>query len=201
LDKELSRVEVVTMDMWDGYFYAVLENLPQAVIVIDRFHVEKNLLEAISKLRRSIQKKLPEAERKALKGIRWLLVRNYDELDEEKKQTLDQALDNCPELALCHYVKEEFRDFYEEDLDVKGAKKLLRKWLDLASSLGSRSLNNFIKTVNNWQEWILNYFDENLTNVFAEGLNNALQLLKRKAFGFRNFSNFRLRVLLLHELP
>jgi transposase len=84
---------------------------------------------------------------------------------------------------------------------VKGAKKLLRKWLDLASSLGSRALNNFIKTVNNWQEWILNYFDENLTNGFAEGLNNALQLLKRKAFGFRNFSNFRLRVLLLHDFP
>ena len=199
--RELQKVEVVTMDMWDGYFYAVLENLPNAVIVIDRFHVQKNLLDAISKFRRQIQRKLSEEKRKELKGIRWLLVSNYDELPDDKKQTLDQALDRCPELALCHYVKEEFRDWYEQDHDVKSAAKALDKWIAMAASLGSRALNNFINTLKNWKDSILNYFDEFLSNGFAEGLNNKLQLLKRKAFGFRNFSNFRLRALLLHEFP
>jgi transposase len=195
------QVEMVTIDMWDGYFYAALEKLPQAVIAIDRFHVEKNLLEAITKLRRQIQKNLPEADKQALKGTRWLLVSNYDDLDEDKRRIVDEALDRCPELALCHYVKEELRDWYEEDHDVESASRKLEAWKELASSLGSRAMNNFIKTMDNWREWILNYFIERATNGFAEGINNALQLLKRKAYGFRNFANFRLRALLLHAIP
>jgi transposase len=197
-EEEIRFVEVVTIDMWDGYFYAVLEELPEASICIDRFHVEKNLLEAISRLRRKIQKDLSEEEKKELKGIRWLLVSNYDELDKEKKERLDAALDKCPELALCHYVKEEFRDIFEEEEEIEKAGKRLDQWTALAQSVGSQAMNNFVQTVNNWKEWILNYFIEGATNGFAEGINNSLQLLKRKAYGFRNFDNFRLRVLLLH---
>lgn len=195
------RVEVVTIDMWDGYFYAALEMLPQAIIVIDRFHVEKNLLEAIGKLRRQIQKRLAEPERKALKGVRWLLVSNYDELPPEQKQLLDEALERCPELALCHYLKEEFRDWYEEEEEIESAAKRLAEWEEQAGRIGSRAVNNFLKTVGNWREWILNYFIERASNGFAEGVNNALQLLKRRAYGFRNFANFRLRALLLHAFP
>jgi transposase len=195
------QVEVVTIDMWDGYFYAALETLPHAVIVIDRFHVEKNLLAAITKLRRQIQKNLPEADKKALKGTRWLLVSNYDELDEDQRRIVDEALDRCPELALCHYVKEELRDWYEAEQEVESASQKLDAWKELASSLGSQALNHFIQTLDHWKEWILNYFIERATNGFAEGLNNTLQLLKRKAYGFRNFANFRLRALLLHAFP
>lgn len=198
-EEERREVEVVTMDMWDGYFYAALEELPNASISIDRFHVEKNLLEAVSRLRRQIQKGLPEVQKKELKGIRWLLVSNYDDLDEEKKARLDRALDRCPELALCHYVKEEFRDIFEEEQEIEEAANRLDDWLSLAQSVGSQAMNNFVQTVKNWKEWILNYFLERATNGFAEGINNSLQLLKRKAYGFRNFNNFSLRVLLLHR--
>jgi transposase len=194
------KVEVVTIDMWDAYFYAVLESLPSATIVIDRFHVEKNLNEAISKLRRKIQKELPREMNKEMKGARWLIVRNYDELDEDSKHRLDEILGKCPQLAVCHWVKEEFRDWYEEEYEVEVAGKKLEEWKEVANSLGSTAMSNFIKTLDNWGEWILNYFDERASNGFAEGINNALKLLKRKAYGFRNFDNFRLRVLLLHTI-
>jgi transposase len=62
--EERGLVEVVTCDMWDGYFYASLEMFPNAVISIDRFHVEKNLLEAISKLRRQIHAAVSSRKRK-----------------------------------------------------------------------------------------------------------------------------------------
>lgn len=199
--EQREQVEVVTLDMWDGYFYAAIEAFPNAILVIDRFHVEKNLLDAISKLRRQIQKQLSEEKRKELKGVRWLLVSNYDDLSEEKKKELDRALKSCPELALCHYVKEEFRDWYEEEQEVEEAEHKLEQWMKLAESLGSQAMNNFVKTLKNWKEPIVNYFEERASNGFAEGLNNALQLLKRRAFGFRNFSNFRLRALLLHAFP
>lgn len=199
--EERAAVEVVTLDMWDGYFYAALEAFPNALLVIDRFHVEKNLLAAISKLRRQWQKQWPEEQRKELKGVRWLLVSNYDELSAAQKNELDRALDLCPELALCHWVKEEFRDWYEEEQEKAAAERKLDEWLSLAESLGSQALNNFVKTVRNWKDSILNYFEERASNGFAEGINNALQLLKRRAFGFRNFANFRLRALLLHAFP
>jgi transposase len=112
---ERLKVEVVTIDMWDAYFYAALESLPSASIVIDRFHVQKNLNEAISKLRRQIQKEWPKEVKKELKGARWLIVRNYNELDEESRSRLDGILEKSPELAVCHWIKEEFRDWYEEE--------------------------------------------------------------------------------------
>ena len=196
-----AEVEVVSIDMWDAYFYAAIEKLPQALIVVDRFHVEKNLLEAITKLRRQIQSGLSAEAQQSLKGTRWLLVSNYDELDTAQKEKLDQALESCPELALCHHLKEAFRDWYEEDDEIEVAGRKLEQWKELAVSVGSRALNNFVKTVGNWQGWILNYFVERATNGFAEGINNALQLLKRSAYGFRNFANFRLRALLLHAFP
>jgi transposase len=196
-EEERCQCEVVTIDMWDGYFYAALEELPKACICIDRFHVEKNLLEAVSRLRRKIHKGNSSEQKKELKGVRWLLVSNYDDLDKDKKEKLDSSLDKCPELALCHYVKEEFRDIFEEE-EIEEAAKRLDDWTTLAQSVGSQAMNNFVQTVNNWKEWILNYFIEGATNGFAEGINNSLQLLKRKAYGFRNFNNFRLRVLLLH---
>lgn len=199
--EQREQVEVVTIDMWDGYFWAALEAFPNAIITIDRFHVEKNLLSAISKLRRQIQKQLPGAQQKQMKGVRWLLVSNYDHLSEKKKEELDRILASCPELALCHHVKEEFRDWYEEECEPQEAEKELKKWIKLAESLGSQAMTNFVKTLKNWKEWILNYFEERASNGFAEGLNNALQLLKRRAFGFRNFGNFRLRALLLHAFP
>lgn len=199
--QQREQIAVVTIDMWEGYYGAVYEHLPNAVVVIDRFHVQKNLLDAITKLRRQIQKSLPDADKAILKGIRWLLVSNYDDLDDDEKLILDTALDACPQLALCHFVKEEFRDWYEEDQDVFTAEKKLRQWQNLALSLGSTALHNFVNTLHNWKDSILNYFDERLSNGFAEGLNNSLQLLKRRAFGFRNFFNFRLRALLLHSIP
>ncbi len=162
------QVEVITIDMWDGYFSAAIENLPQAMIVIDRFHVEKNLLESMSKLRRQLQQRLPEPEKQALKGVRWLLVSNYDDLEEEQKQLLDEALEHCPELALCHYLKEEFRDWYEEEEELESADKRLAEWEEQAVSLGSRAVNNFLKTVRNWREWILNYFSERASNRCSE---------------------------------
>jgi transposase len=198
-EEQRRQVEVVTIDMWDGYFGAVVRCLPQAVIVIDRFHVEKNLLDAITKLRRQIQHQLAPEQKAELKGIRWLVVSNYDDLDDEQRQKLDQALDACPELALCHSVKEAFRDWYEdEDQELDQARRQLNQWTKLAASLGSRALDNFVGTVRRWEEWILNYFIERASNGFAEGMNNALKLLKRQAYGFRNFAHFRLRVLLLH---
>ena len=60
---------------------------------------------------------------------------------------------------------------------------------------GLEKLQKFLTTLANWREWILNYFHERITNGFAEGLNNRIKLIKRRAFGYTNLEHFRLRIL------
>ena len=62
-------------------------------------------------------------------------------------------------------------------------------------------MKKFINTLENWQEQILNYFFERVTNGFVEGMNGAIRIIIRRAFGYRNFESFRLQVLAEHSFP
>jgi len=104
-------------DMWDAYHRAAQAHLPNAIPVVDRFHVMKNLNHAISQTRRKVQKRLDEATHTHLKGIRWLLVRNRIDLTDEQRQQLDQMLTYAPELKTCYELKERFREIFNTQLD------------------------------------------------------------------------------------
>jgi transposase len=170
--------------------------VPQATIVVDRFHVMKNLQEKLQDARRAAQRQLPKATRQELKGLRWLLVRNYDELDAEDRQKLQRAFEIWPELATLHGLKEEFRAFYERK-NRRTAIHALHMWIVKVQQTGHKALLKFLETVRRWEHQILAYFDERITNGFVEGTNNKIKLIKRRAFGFRKFENFRYRI--LHE--
>ena len=71
----------------------------------------------------------------------------------------------------------------------------LTAWLERAQASGLQAWRTFVKTVHNWQESILNYFDGRHSNGFAEGVNLKIKLLNRRAFGYRNFNSFRLHIL------
>jgi transposase len=193
--KQLRKIRWVAIDMWDGFFYAVREVIPWAVIVIDRFHVQKALGKKIDKARMNIQNKLSEEDRKELKGSRWIILKPKDKLTKEELATLETICQKYPELAHLHELKEDFRTIYEKkDLTPITAKKALDKWQQKVKALGIKVLDNFLNTLNNWYRWILNYFGIRLTSGCVEGINTKIKLLKRIAFGFWNFENFRLRI-------
>lgn len=187
----------VSIDMWEGYYQAVVEALPKRVkVVVDRFHVMKQLNEALTKCRREIQRGMPKEARDALKGLRWILVTNECNLDEEQKGQLKELYRKCPELKKCHKLKEEFRDIFEKERTRKSAEKKLQAWKRRARRTGLKSLEKFLGTLDNWEEWILNYFSSGkVTNGVVEGLNNKIKLIKRRGYGYRNNGNFRQRIL------
>ena len=194
------NVCAVSIDLYDNYRYAIQKALPQADIVADRYHVMKNLNGVLSKVRRAMQRHLPKEIASKLKGFRWILLKNQEDLDDSEKQKLRTAYELSPMLRKLHQLKERFRSIFEHITDRKQAERFLQAWICEVKQLGCDgfscdSLSKFAKTLQCWWEPVLNYFDQRLTNGPVEGINNKIKLIKRRAYGYRNVTNFRNRII------
>lgn len=188
-------IKTVNLDMWEPYTLAVKAKLTQARIVVDRFHVMKNLNHCLTLARREIQRTDSDEIKEQLKGSRWALVKNEKDLNDKQRAKLETVYQVSPELKVCHQLKEQFRTIFETITDREKARNALLQWIKQVQKQNVVALQSFLATLNNWFELILNYFIERWTNAFAEGVNNKIKLIKRRAFGFTNFDHFRLRIL------
>lgn len=190
-----AAIEVCCADMWDAYHAAAQAKLPNARQVVDRFHVMKNLNEALTTARRAIQKQADPATQEVLKGCRWLWVKNRATLTADDQQRLEAVLTASAELKPCYDLKEAFREWFETAPTRPVAAERLTAWLAQVQASGVKALQAFTKTITNWRERILNYFEGRHSTGFAEGVNLKIKLINRRGFGYRNFENFRLHVL------
>lgn len=197
-ERQRRAIKVVSMDMWTPYRQAVRRKLPKAKIVADRFHVVKQLHHQVNLLRRKLQREADEELAQILKGCRWLLLKNRADLTPKEEKKLALILEACPELRQIYLLKEEFRTIGDKIKDKKQAERFLLAWVYKAEASGSRYLRKFVKTLRNWWTEFLNYFEEGITQGFVEGTNRAIRGIINRAFGFRNFANFRLQVLVEH---
>ena len=191
-------IRYVSIDMWKPYYQAVREALPKRVkVVIDRFHVMQQLTEALTKCRRQLQRSARSKKAKEeLKELRWILVMNEDNLDEEQTAKLKSLFKHCPRLKQCHKLKEDFRNIFETEKSRRQAQLRLQKWKQRAKRTGLEHIDRFVETLENWEEWILNYFSSGkVTNGVVEGINNKIKLIKRRGYGYRNNDNFKKRIL------
>jgi len=200
-DSQRKAIRFVSIDMWAPYRLAVSNKLAHATLVVDRFHVMKQLNTRLTQLRSNIQRNATPEVRSTLKGSRWILVRNRCDLTEEQQAQLNKILDLCTQLRTLYLLKEEFRAIFERIHCRDKARKFLAAWVLKAQYTGNKFLQKFVTTVNNWREEILNYFIERITNGFVEGLNGSLRNIIRAAFGYRNFVNFKLRLFAQHSFP
>jgi len=201
-EAERKAIRLVGMDMWGPYRGVITAKLPHAQIVADRFHVMKQLNEAIAKIRRNLQAKADKANYELLKGIRWILVRNRDDLKPEEELKLQAALAAFPELRTAYLLKERFAAIANRIHDRSQAERFLQAWVYEAQTSGLAQLVKFTQTLSNWWEEFLNYFNEGFTSAVVEGLNNAIRGTIRRAYGYLVFENFRLHVMVEHgNLP
>jgi len=194
-EPQRKAIRYASIDMWAPYHHAVRNKLPHAQIVVDRFHVMKQLNERITQLRRNIQNNASSDMKDILKGSRWILVKNRSGLSAKEEKSLQKILESCPELRVLYLLKEEFRHIFDKVDDKEKAERFLKAWVVKAEFTGNKFLKKFVKTLKNWWKQILNYFIERVTNGFVEGLNGAIRNIIRRAFGYRNFENFKLQVL------
>lgn len=194
----LAGVEEVTCDMWDAYVNAATEVFGKDVrVTIDRFHVMKNFQEQLTEARREIQRGLGKEEAKALKGSRWLWVKNWENLTEQERAELEALKERFPLLKQLAEQREALRAIFEDKKVTTAAdgQKRLQGWMDEARKLGLKALERFCKTLTNWMDKIANYFVTRSSNGRTEGFNHGLRSILWRAFGMTNFKRFRLRVL------
>ncbi len=207
----LEQIEEVSIDLWKGYKNVVIDLMPNAQVVADRFHVmaqiNKELDAERKRERRQVEdlikkvyssKEQAELERvlEGLKKSKYVLLKNESDLSEEQKTQLVQVKDVSPTLKLRHELKEKLRKIFEQTNNWLVGLFKLGRWLSGAKKYFPDSQNTIIR----WLDEIIAYFDYKTTSGVVEGINNKLKLIKRSAYGFRNFENFRVRCLLTWQL-
>ena len=115
---------------------------------------------------------------------------------EEPKKKLDRAFLLAPQLRLIYEHKETFRKIFNQNLTRKQGEIELNKWIEAAKKINNKYLNDFVYMLNDWKEYVLNYFTHRFTTSVIEGINNSIKTVKRMGYGFRNFANFKLRILI-----
>ena len=188
------RVKGVAMDMHEPFRQAVAMCLPQAKVVVDKFHLIRHINSALDKVRSRLQGGSRRGKRRDLFQNRYILLKGGERLGAGEKERLKGLFYCYPELKRAWELKECFRAWYGE-ADRSRAEEMLGL---LEERIGQDSLPEFKKllpTLTNWREEILNYFDYRITNGFVEGKNNRIKTIKRMAYGYRNMDNFRRRIL------
>jgi transposase len=196
-----AKIAAVAMDMSGAYQAAVRVNLPEAVIVFDRFHVVKLFNDKLSDLRRAVYREATDVQHKAvLKGTRWLLLKNAANLDPEKdeKRRLQEALKLNEPLAVAYYLKEDLRRFWEQP-GKHFATTFLDGWIRRAEASGIRILQQMARTLAAHRSGLLAYYDVMISSGPMEGTNNKIKTMKRQAYGFRDHEFFKLKILAIHE--
>lgn len=196
-----AQVRAVATDMGRPYIRAVREHLPRAVHVFDHFHVVKLFNDKLSALRRDLYRQLTDAEqRRVLKGTRWLLLKNPENLDRRRneQQRLRDALRLNTPLTLAYYLKEDLRQIWGQPNQAT-ARLVLNDWIRRAKASRIPTLEQFARTLTEHRKGILAYYHYPISTGPLEGTNNKIQTMKRQAYGFRDHEFFKLKILALHQ--
>jgi transposase len=198
-----AQIKAVATDMSGGYIAAVQKHLPKASLVFDRFHVVKLMNEKLTALRREMYHELTDKQhRQVIKGTRWLLLKNPENLKQNEKvderAKLKEALKLNESLATAYYLKEDLRQFWEQG-SKPAAEKFLESWCKRAETSGIRHLHVMANTLRMHRSGLLNWYDHPLSTGPLEGINNKIGALQRRAYGLRNFEHLTERMLTLHH--
>lgn len=197
-------IEVVSIDPYEAYRQAIHTALPQATIVVDPFHLVRGANEALDTVRRERQRTQPTRKRgrtgsKAiwrtqLFRARHRLLTARERLRGRDRHALCELFQAEPLIAEAWGLKEAFRTIYHAP-DRQEATKRLDRFLHACQLAAIPSFDAFADGVRLWREELLAYFDQPITNGYAEGIINKIKVIKRRAYGLPTFEGFRHRVL------
>jgi len=196
-----AQIRAVAIDLSPAYQKAVAKHLPQATVVFDRFHVVKLLNHKLSQLRRQLHRQATsDLKKKVLKGTRWLLLKNPENLDPVKGEPgrLQAALRLNESLATAYYLKEDLRQIWEQ-LGKFPARMKLLDWYHQAMASGVRVLQDLARTLLAHADGILAWYDYPISTGPLEGTNNKIKTLNRQHYGLRDGAFFTLKLYQLHE--
>jgi transposase len=199
-EKLRATISEVCSDMYDGFTSAVKEVLPEAKLVIDRFHVAEAYRDCADQLRKEVLRELKatlsDEEYKALKGTMWLFRRDPKELSKEERKRLALLFECAPDLKRAYELREQLTAIFETAHTKASATAAINRWIKRVRESGLRCFDSFLVTLENWFDEITNYFISRLTSGFVEGFNNKVKVLKRRCYGITNLTHLFQRLYL-----
>lgn len=193
-------IKYVATDLSAAFISSVYEHCPNAVHVFDHFHVVRLMNEKLDDIRRvqyNMEKDINK--RKVLKGTRYLLLSNGEDIfDKEYKTRLDNALDMNKPLSQAYYLKEQLREFWTQ-INKEEAEKVMLDWVSQAKESKVPQLMKMAATIMAHRTGILAWYDCHISTGKVEGINNKIKVMKRNAYGFRDERYFELRLYALHD--
>lgn len=195
-----ARITTVCTDMWEGYTAAVEEVLPDARIVIDRFHVARQYRDAVDTLRKQeikrLKRELPQEALADLTDTLWPFRKRSTHLEPPEQERLQALLAHSPALQQAYTLREQLTTIFDTARSKADGLRRIRWWRRRVEKSGLRCFDAFLKLLDTWQDRIANYFINHQTSAFVEGLNNKLKVLKRRCYGIRNVTRLFQRLTL-----
>ena len=184
-----SKIEWACCDMSETYIGAIEDHCSNAILVLDRFHIVKALNEAVDEVRKEQWRKASVDERKAIKGLRWLLFKHSSNRSKKQSRILNALHKGNRRIHRAWVLKDEFEQFWDYKAPW-AAKRFLKRWMTTALKSRIEPIRKFVQTIKKHIGRIIPFIGSRLTNAIGEGLNRIIKIVKNRASGFRTLHAF-----------
>jgi len=183
--EKANQLQGICCDMWMPYITVIKDKAPNAVLVFDRFHIVRHLMDAVDQVRRDEVKEKGKAHKELIKHTRYIWLKNPWNLTEKQKSKLGYLEKMNLKINRAYLLKESFRNLWAYNT-VGWASKYLKQWFWWATHCRLDPIKKFAWMVRRHEKNILSYFKLPITNASVEGLNNKAKIISRRAYGFRS---------------
>lgn len=189
-------IKIIVMDMWKPFRKSVLNHVPEALIVFDKFHVLRHLSDALDEIRRLEIKRVNEKERKFIKGQRYTLLSNRANLSPEGRRSLQILLKANKRLHKAYLLKESFGQLWDYRYPAS-ARKFFDNWKAQLRWQRLKPFEKFAALIERHWDGVVSYCHPNnkVSLGFVEGLNTKIRVIQRRAYGIKDQDYLRLKVL------
>jgi transposase len=200
-DKRCRRIRLAVMDMWRPFRQATHQYAPAARIVFDKFHIMRHLGEALDAVRKSEYARLSGKDRRFIKGQKYTLLSNRENLSLEGRQALKALLTANKRLHTAYLLKESFGQLWNYQRE-GWARRFFENWRSALKWQRLKPFEQFAQMIERHWEGIAAYCNPNnkVSLGYVEGLNNTIRVLQRKAYGFRDEQYLAMKII-THFLP
>ena len=202
--KKSASIKIAVMDMWKAFHNSTTRNAPQANIIFDKFHIISHLGEALDEVRRSEYRRLTGKSRSFIKGQRYTLLSNPENLSLEGRRSLKKLLKVNRRLHTAYLLKESFGQLWDYNSETH-AQAFFERWKQSLKWQRLKPYEKFAAMIDRHWSGIAAYCNpENKVSLgLVEGLNNKIKVLQRRAYGYRDEDYLKLKIVaaFLPSLP
>ena len=194
--KKTKNIRLAVMDMWKAFEKSAKKNIPESVILYDKFHVMRHLGEALDTVRKKEYGRLSDKDRSFIKGQKYTLLSRKENLDLNGRQSLRKLLKANKRLNTAYLLKESFGQLWSYETE-GWARRFFENWKASLKWQRLKPYEVFAKRIERHWDGIAAYChpENKIALGFVEGLNNKIRVIQRRAYGLRDEEYLRLKIL------